>query len=507
MLRQATSNMLQKGFPKKTMGEATKNSINALTVSQQWFFQSNLHESLSSMPPSSWLNHLASLGNSVNGRNGKKYGALELSQSASSVVVDSIVQEETDSVNPIETSCTTVVDDGTVEKVENIQRDTARDTTLPNTVEIAEDTEVLKDDQNRAALIQETTRNLAMSIYRKRLDEALIIFYQARRTKLIEHVNPDIIQTLFVLACGGASTGLECRPLDAFTILKQYQNATMAENDLNAYASMYERMCHAIEALDPRYHSYQNSSRCVRMLIRDLSRMGPKEQRVCFPRLVRSLVAQRAKLVGPLAYPCFMHMVKNNFELSGGYLEHLLAHTTYFRQNDLPYAQILSQAVQLGRKPHPSTVQACLENLYPFTKVKDVYVTLRAIQELQKDPGTKWADPNGSFLVDFATLELIGGQAAEVGYLELSMLVWDIAESSGKKPTASIYENTILAFAKQVHMYPQMFQVLSEMQKNYTITRSFIRSVGRRIRYVFCWFFMFLFSSCIANTTEPNHLC
>jgi hypothetical protein len=87
------------------------------------------------------------------------------------------------------------------------------------------------------------------------------------------------------------------------------------------------------------------------------------------------------------------------------------------------------------------------------------------------------------YTIDRSTLEMISAGAAHSGDPELILLVWEVLEMSGHKPTEQIYENTVVAFAcKRKGLY-QGFAALATMkEEGFEVSRALIRSFSRAIR-------------------------
>jgi hypothetical protein len=173
-------------------------------------------------------------------------------------------------------------------------------------------------------------------------------------------------------------------------------------------------------------------------------------------------------------------MIQHNFDVGAGYWEHLLSMSRYFRQKDLPYASILRRIVDMGRRPDPVTALAALENLFPYTDVDATYTALKAIVDLQS---TAKPEDDFQYMVDISALEVIGAAAARRGHFVLCLLIWDLVDLLGYKPTEAIFENTIMAFAVEPTTYGNAFTVMAEMEANgYEPSRALIRGFSVNLR-------------------------
>jgi len=328
-------------------------------------------------------------------------------------------------------------------------------------------------------------REIEISRFVRRRDQqkAMNVFNFCSRTKQADQLDPDIVKALFYLVSGK-------RPFDAYRILKHYQRITEpATTDIcfDSYGGMYERVCDSLRYLDPNKHDAYRIQGVVRAVVTDVQRLNDAGKKRCYPVLVSALVEQKLVQVGRFVPILYQYMLDHDFELTGGYLEHLLSMSKYYRQDDLPYADVLGKAVDMGHRPEPYTVLHVLENLYPYTDMASTGKALKAIVDLLSASGH---DDDRRYALDISSLEVIGAAAANAGSVYLNLLIWDLVDLLGYEPTEGIYENTAIAFASSPGTYGNAFAVMAEMETNgLEPSRALVRGLSTRMRYVQCFRF------------------
>jgi hypothetical protein len=370
-------------------------------------------------------------------------------------------------------SVETVDPDDEVELVEE-KPETLQAVDQPESIQIKDEEDPhSKTNKNLATRL---TRELAVLIQRRNVPQSLKT-YDALRSVEDHEIHPDIVRALFFLVS-------RRNPLEAYSLLNHHQQLTFEQQDqdLNAYADMYERVCDSIRYLSVKTASKQEILKLVKDVIADVSRLDSLTgKRRCYPALISSLIEQNFAKVGKLAKPLYKELLELDdcyLDRNPGYCEHLLSRAKFFRHNDLPYAEILQRAVELGQRPNPDTVILNLEILFPYTNVKDTRMVLTAIMELQKTTTDK------QYVIDISTLELIGAMAAQRGDEELVLMVWDLVDLFGYQPTEAIFEDTIVAFASNPETYTNAFTVLSHMEEyGMEPSRALIRSLSVHLRY------------------------
>lgn len=310
-------------------------------------------------------------------------------------------------------------------------------------------------------------------------------------------IPPGIAKGLFRLVCPAR------RPFDVYQVLLYYcKLSTTAEyhegdGDVSAYAKLYERACDSLRYLEPSRHSRMDCLNLVSSLASALQRLDRSGQELCCPTMVSALVEQKCFAVGAMyARPIYLHIVEQNFAVPDGFWVHLLSHSRFNRQGDLPFEDVLTRMVDTGRRPRPLLVLNALDNFFPFTDVPAVTKALKAIFRLQQqvveasksdDQHCERYEGDQQYFVDIGTLELIGATAANQGQSNVNLLVWDMLDILGYEATVGIYENTVAAFAMNTFTYREAFTVLAEMEaRGFRPTRALIRSFSVQLRCVFC---------------------
>jgi hypothetical protein len=323
--------------------------------------------------------------------------------------------------------------------------------------------------------VRRMEHTLARFIQQKNPQRAMDTFHLGLRYETADQLQPDIVRQLFFLMA-------KKRPFDAYKVLQLYRKITAVEHDkdVNAYADMFERNCDCLRYMDPEKHRYSDIHKLVRGLVMDLQQLDRVGKEQCYPVLVSALVSQKSVSVGDFARLAYQYMIQNNFDVPAGYWEHLLSMSRYFRQKDLPYASILRRIVDMGRRPDPVTALAALENLFPYTDVDATYTALKAIVDLQS---TAKPDDAFQYMVDISALEVIGAAAARRGHFVLCLLIWDLVDLLGHKPTEAIFENTIMAFTVEPTTYGNAFTVMADMEANgFEPSRALIRGFSANLR-------------------------
>jgi pentatricopeptide repeat protein len=129
-----------------------------------------------------------------------------------------------------------------------------------------------------------------------------------------------------------------------------------------------------------------------------------------------------------------------------------------------------------GHQPNVATAISVLQNLFPFDNFDATMMVMEAINTLQSK--------STAYQVDVGTLEMITAAASSRGRHHICLKAWDILEAQGLRPTETIYENTITAFAMGFRQDGNCFAVLGEMEaQGYKPSRALIRSITRSLRF------------------------
>jgi pentatricopeptide repeat protein len=138
--------------------------------------------------------------------------------------------------------------------------------------------------------------------------------------------------------------------------------------------------------------------------------------------------------------------------------------------------------------------------MFPYTDADQMCITLRAWLDLEANQQPLSQQPEDELrhhyghercafvpfeerMLDVSTLEMISMGAARSGNSNLMVLVWDVLEHCEHMPTETIYECTVIAFAKEVDGIRQAFMAMASMkQEGFPVSRALIRSFSTAIR-------------------------
>lgn len=317
--------------------------------------------------------------------------------------------------------------------------------------------------------------SLGRAIKRKQTQTALTLFHQAIADKQL--IDPTKVISLFYLVSNRD-------PVASHAIIRYYN---LHPETADIRVDMYRRLCNVVSYLDPRLLSQRKMVRFVETLLTELDAMDEDIKRQLYPNLTASLVAQRSVSIGPYAGKLYKYMVANDFELAPGWLNKLLSSSKYNRQEDLPFHDVLARVVATGEFPHPLSTLPVIHNMFPYTDTAPICVALQGFLDIQ----TKSLEQNNEkvsalykqYSIDRSTLEMISAGAAHSGDPELILLVWEVLEMAGYKPTEQIYENTVVAFACRRDGLHQAFAAVAAMKdEGFDVSRALIRSFSRAIR-------------------------
>ncbi|KAL3919989.1 MAG: hypothetical protein SGILL_003479, partial [Bacillariaceae sp.] len=253
---------------------------------------------------------------------------------------------------------------------------------------------------------------------------------------------------------------------------------------------MYKRICNAVGALDLDKSSRKETYSFVEKLLSEVEDMDTEAKCLLYPSLVIAFAKQRRVFLGRFAHQVYDAMVENGFEMRLGWLIKVLSLSRYNRQDDLPFHDILARAVRMGGTPHSSVVLPAIHNMFPYTDTHKMTVALQALVDIEtaraqeKAKGDGGSFQNDLARIDVSTLEMISTSAAKMGDSSLMMLVWDVLAASGNRPTETIFENTVLAFAANSEDgLLQAFVALESMREyGHKPSRALLRSFSYLIR-------------------------
>jgi hypothetical protein len=311
---------------------------------------------------------------------------------------------------------------------------------------------------------------LLRAIRRRQVKKAILLFKESMQRK--ELLPPKLMCSFFYMV-------VKIDPFMAYTTKEYYH----AHPDIQRiHIDMYRKLCQSIGLLGPQNNQQSVIRQFVDKILSEVEAMDMDAKKELYPKLVAALATQRSVGIGPGAGVLYKYMIENEFEMTVGWLRKLLSLSKYNRQEDLPFHDVLARLVALGSTPHPFSTLPAIHNMFPYTDSEQMSVALNAILELQQ----KDVEEDSLYrehLMDLATLEYISTGAAHAGNSEVILLVWDILENCNYKPTETIYENTVVAFAAEGKNIQQLFAAIASMKEDgFELSRPLIRSVSRAIR-------------------------
>ena len=388
----------------------------------------------------------------------------------------------------------------------------------------SQDLSLSDEEFDERSIMTAVEQQLSETIRKRHVDDAIQLFEIGTVQHGLE-ISMDIVDDLYRLMTYH-------RPFHSYQLLQYILRRTNTDiqassryddkedeksiEESQRIGKLYRRMCFSLRLLDPIKSRHGDIRSLVSSVVSDLREMNEHVERLCLPVLVTSLAEQRSSNIGRWAFRYYQRMAEKNYELRPEYFQHLLTLSKFNRQDNLPYHDILQQVVQAGRRPLPHIVMNALENMFPYTdNVQGTYIALQSVMELQRQSQqmaqeqqqqreldvaqlAQEQDPEEiekikkrmslyrkprSYVVDIATLESMNVAAARTGCAELALLLWDALDIMGYEPTESIYESTIVCFAKDDNLCENAFVVLKEMEdKGFVPSRALIKSFSMALR-------------------------
>lgn len=336
-------------------------------------------------------------------------------------------------------------------------------------------TEMNNVTEDDARISRHMNIQLGRAIRRKDSKKSMSLFEEAIANKHI--VDQKHVVSLFYQMS-------KMNPVIAYDIL-QYYNLHPETSDIRL--DMYRRLCSSISLLDPKVSKRWEINKFIESLLTELEAMDKDVKEELYPNLIASFAAQRSVSIGPFAGVLYNYMIENDYEMVPGWLNKLLAASKYNRQEDLPFHDILARLVAKKQFPHPLSALPAIHNMFPYTDTKQMCVAINALLDTKHHCKNVEDEVTSSlyneYSIDMATLEMISAGAANAGDTELILLLWDLLDVSGYKPSEHIYENTVITFACSRNGIFQAFSALATMKdEGYDISRALIRSFSRAIR-------------------------
>jgi len=354
-------------------------------------------------------------------------------------------------------------------------------------------TSLLADGAPRSKDFELLKAALRRSIHRKDIEKSLFLFRESQRKR---QILPRVTVTdLFFMVS-------EFDPPAGYTIINYYnkhylhQDAGQSDGgraldgNTSKRLSLYKRICNSISLLDPNHHNTRQMHIMIEDLLNEIEEMDMNSKRILYPKLVLSLVSQRIATIGQYASDLYYFITDNEFEMRAGWLNRLLSTSRYNRKNDIPYHDVIARLVQTpGGQLNPDAILPAMQNMFPYTEMEPICVTLEAwLEDFQNkisgnNDEEKMFDLNPETLIDLSMLETISTGAAQAGCSRLILLVWEVLDVCGYSPTEIIYENTVVTFANERGGVQQAFAALASMKEDgFEPSRPLIRSFSSAMR-------------------------
>ena len=339
--------------------------------------------------------------------------------------------------------------------------------------------------------------SLRRAVYHKNVKKGMFFFRESQRNRQILP-RASVTDLFFVVS--------ETDPVAAYSILEYYnshyihQEKTESDggggvpdldSSTNKRLSLYKRIANSLSLLDPQIHNTRQMHIMIDSLLNEIEEMDADSKRVLYPKLVVSLVSQRIATIGPYAEGLYESFVdQHGSDIKAGWLNRLLSMSRYNRQGDIPYHDVMARLVQIpGGQLNAESVLPAIQNMFPFTNPNAICTALRAWLEdfyNKQESGKRKGEIiqlNSEDLIDLSTLESVSIGASQAGSSELILMVWDVLEACQYRPTETIYENTIMAFANEKGSLRQAFAAMSSMKEDgFEISRPLLRSFSSVIR-------------------------
>lgn len=151
------------------------------------------------------------------------------------------------------------------------------------------------------------------------------------------------------------------------------------------------------------------------------------------------------------------------------------------KRRDVPFIRVLEQLVEDNYRVDSRTVTQTLLNEHPFINVKKTTKILHCIKKLyeSKEDG----DPLHEYRISASMLDSIAVSAAKFGDTDLLLLVWDLIDMMGYKPSESMFENAIHGFMIAYKQDHHAFAVMAEMEKEgYIPSRALTQMIAKSLR-------------------------
>lgn len=310
--------------------------------------------------------------------------------------------------------------------------------------------------------------------------------------------------------------------LKGFEVLKYYAERR-SERGRPVELEMYMRVMLGIRQVRPvTHHSIKRGGGkmldlpTLQYLVRDLENhildeYSEGKKVVCkyilLPALAASLSEHNHPVVREYAKPAMERILDAQFPpLAPELFERVLGEATQRHTGPeyMPYHRVLSWLVSNGHKPKPTTVFNVLQCYHPFTHIEATHEVLSIVQKLHLDHEHSSLEAD-NYRVDLGTLESIS-MAASKKNMELVLLVWDLVESFGYDPTASMFEDVVMSFG-ETQQDDNMYAALVDMEKYGQVpSRALLRWVALKISGALKWMGRLDHSYNLLTWHEHEHL-
>lgn len=152
------------------------------------------------------------------------------------------------------------------------------------------------------------------------------------------------------------------------------------------------------------------------------------------------------------------------------------------KKREIPFDQILEQLIDEGVRPESKNVIQTLLYEYPFSDVEKTTKVLQCVKKLYETK--EGNEKSHDYRVSAGTLDCIAASASREGHTDLLLLVWDLVDLMGYKPSEYMFENAIHCFMIAYKQDHHAFAVLAEMEAyGYTPSRSLTQRISKSLSY------------------------
>lgn len=399
------------------------------------------------------------------------------------------------------------------EELQMIQEEGLNEKEPVSSVDIHVPNPTTTEEENRA--IQELEAKMINALKKRRPETAMELFASVT-DQMRDGLSSEVVRKLFQFVS-------KHHPFHAYQILQyilQRRNVNLSnfadsQMDVQELGLLYREMSQSLHQLDPTLYKHGDIRSLVGRVAEEIRVLPEEVQKICMPELVTSLVMQKSREIGGWARHYYNKVAKWELDLPATYYRHLLAHSKYNRQDDLPFYDALRRTVQGGLRPYPHVVLGVVENMFPYNgNIKGTHVALESVVELQTKTQTLMREqeeeisrihkrmteiksgggsneefqelqqalvalqPPHSYVMNILSLEQMADAATKKNMVQLVLSVWDALDVMGLEPSEAIYESTILCFAQNPGLMENAFAVLHDMEEVFPPSLAFITAFG-----------------------------